>query len=110
MLPLDIWNIIFGLISFESKIQLISTCRFLRENLVIIDLYTIDDKYRRRLTTKILRMPIFRHVAELDAAKKNNRCIIYDKFEKTKCYQIRTCPKWYSGTKFNIFKLLPYQN
>ena len=70
-IPLDIWRIIFDILDFKSKIKLISTCKFLRQNLYIVDLYNIEKKYLEKLTTRILKYYIFRNVVSLDASDNN---------------------------------------
>ena len=70
-LPLDIWKLIFNLLNFKSKIRLVSTCRYFRNNLYIIDLYNIEKKYLDKLTTTILKYYIFQNVLSLKA--NNNK-------------------------------------
>ena len=65
-LPLDILKIIFEFLDFKSKIKLISTCTYMRQNLHIIDLYNIDKNFLFKLTKKILRYPIFKNVLLLN--------------------------------------------
>ena len=64
--PLDIWRIIFNLLDFKSKIKLISTCKFLRQNLYIVDLYNIEKKYLEKLTTRILKYYYFQYLIQLN--------------------------------------------
>ena len=66
-LPLDIWKLIFNLLDFESKIRLISACRYFRNILYITDLYNIEKKYLDKLTTKILKYYIFQNASLLKA-------------------------------------------
>ena len=72
-IPLDIWNIIFDLLDFKSKMNLISTCKYLRQNLHIIDLCNIDRKYLYKLTTNILRYKIFKNVSYIDLSLAHNK-------------------------------------
>ena len=65
-LPLYILKIIFDLLDFKTKINLISTCNYLRQNLYISNLYNIDRKYLCELTTPILKYSIFKNVISLD--------------------------------------------
>ena len=51
MFILDIWKIIFYLLDFKSKINIISTCKYLRQHLYIVDLYNIDEIFLQKLTT-----------------------------------------------------------
>ena len=69
---LDIWKIIFNFLDFKSKIRLISTCRYSRQNLYITDLYNINKKYLYKLNTPILQYYIFRNVIWLNASFNNN--------------------------------------
>ena len=61
-LPLDILKIIFEFLDFKSKIKLISTCTYMRQNLHIIDLYDIEIEYSEKLITKIFKYNIFKNV------------------------------------------------
>ena len=70
-LPLDILKIIFDLLDFKSKIKLISTCTYMRQNLYIIDLYDIGIEYSKKLTTKILKYNIFKNVVSLNVSYNN---------------------------------------
>jgi hypothetical protein len=69
---LDIWKIIFELLDFKSKLNLISTCKYLRHQLHITDLYYIDKKYLYKLTTEILQYSIFDYVLWLDTYNNYN--------------------------------------
>ena len=70
-LPLDILKIIFDLLDFKTKINLISICNYLRQNLYITDLYNIDRKYLCELTIPILKYRIFKNVISLDISYNN---------------------------------------
>ena len=65
-LPLDIWKIIFNFLSFKSKIRLISTCKYFRQNLHVVDLYYIKKKYLHKLSTSVLKYSIFKNVLWLN--------------------------------------------
>ena len=69
-IPLDIWRIIFDILDFKSKIKLISTCKYLRQNLYIVDLWNIEEKYLEKLTTIILKYYIWGDNVEYKAFKK----------------------------------------
>src|SRR5436309_652283 len=62
---LDNWNIIFDYCDFLSKIRLRQVCKFLYNNLQIIDFYHIDDKYLDKLTDDILKN--YNHIKYLNA-------------------------------------------
>ena len=51
---------------------MISTCSYFRNNLLITDLYSISQKYLQKLTTDVLKYPIFSHVTKLNAGFNKN--------------------------------------
>jgi len=67
MLILDVWKIIFELLDFKSKINFISTCHYFRDNLIITDLYNIEQKYLELLSDEVLHYKIFSKVKTLNA-------------------------------------------
>ena len=84
-LPLDIWKLVFDLLDFESKIKLILTCRYFRNNLYIVDLYNIEDKYLDKLTTTILKYYLFQNVSSLKANNNKIKDISFMKNLKKLC-------------------------
>jgi len=54
--------------AIESQLSLISTCTQYRNNLHIIDLFNINEKYLQKLTQEILQYLIFENVVYLNAS------------------------------------------
>ena len=73
ILPLDIFKIIFNNLDFKNQINMISSCNYFKNHLLIIDLYNIERKYLDNLTTEILKYSIFFHVIKL-VEKKLKHC------------------------------------
>ena len=66
----DTLKIIFNFCDFMSQLSLASTCTYYRNNLHIIDLFNIDNKYLQKLTHVISQFAIFEKVIYLNA--RNN--------------------------------------
>ena len=72
---MDIFNIsiyglqkIFNFCDFKSQLYLSSCCKFLNNNLLIADLYNINDNIRSLLNDKILKQTKYKHVTKLYAS------------------------------------------
>src|SRR6202012_3928246 len=72
---MDIFNIsrydlqnIFNLCDFKSQLYLSSTCKLFNNNLLIVDLYYINDSVKSLLNDKILKQSKYKHVTKLYAA------------------------------------------
>ena len=78
---MDVLKIIFNYLEFKSQIAMISVCTYYRSNLTITNLYDIDEKYLKMLTTGILSYPIFKYVTDLNAS--NNKKITNVSFMKS---------------------------
>src|SRR6201996_8498168 len=71
---MDLFNIsiydlqkIFNFCDFKSQLYLSSSCKFLNNNLLIADLYNINENIRSLLNDKILKQTKYKHVTKLYA-------------------------------------------
>ena len=65
---IDIYkNYVFDYLDLLSQIRLLATCWTLRNGLDIIDMYNIDDKYKKLITKSIINRYI--NLTKLDASK-----------------------------------------
>src|ERR1700753_1146409 len=71
---MDILNIsiydlqkIFNFCDFKSQLYLSSCCKLFNNNLLITDLYNINDNVRSSLSDKILKQSKYKHLTELYA-------------------------------------------
>src|SRR6201992_2811840 len=72
---MDLFNIsiydlqnIFIFCDFKSQLYLSSCCKFFNNNLLIVDLYNINENIRSLLNDKILKQSKYKHVTELNAS------------------------------------------
>src|SRR6201992_4521516 len=72
---MDLFNIsiydlqnIFIFCDFKSQLNLSSSCKFFNNNLLIVDLYNINDNIRSLLNDKILKQTKYKHITKLDAS------------------------------------------
>ena len=77
---MDIFNIsiydlqnIFNFCDFKSQLYLSSSCKFLNNNLLIADLYNINENIRSLLNDKILKQSKYKYITKLYAS--NNKKI-----------------------------------
>src|SRR6202012_3029865 len=75
MIIMDIFNIsiydlqnIFNFCNFKSQLYLSSSCKFFNSNLLITDLYNINNNVRLLLNDKILKQSKYKYVTKLDAS------------------------------------------
>src|ERR1700753_180104 len=68
----DLQNI-FNFCDFKSQLYLSSCCKLFNNNLLIVDLYNINDNIRSLLNDKILKQSKYKHVTKLNAS--NNKKI-----------------------------------
>ena len=68
MLSNDILIVIFNLLDLKSQINMISTTHYLKNNILVTDLYHQDNIILKKLTTKILKQKIFMGVTKLNAS------------------------------------------
>ena len=72
MMIIDVYkNYVFDYLDLLSQIRLLATCRTLRNELYITDMYNIDSKYKSLLTQTII--DIYINLEKLDALE--NRLI-----------------------------------
>src|ERR1700744_4032630 len=71
---MDIFNIsiydlqnIFNFCDFKSQLYLSSCCKLFNNNLLIVDLYNINDNIRLLLNDKILKQSKYKHLTKLNA-------------------------------------------
>jgi hypothetical protein len=64
---IDIYRLIFNNSDLRTQIYLVSTNKYLRKNLKIVNLYDVDMEFRDLLTEKILKNKIFKNVTSFDA-------------------------------------------
>src|ERR1700761_5869035 len=71
---MDLFNIsiydlqkIFNFCDFKSQLYLSSCCKFFNNNLLITDLYNINNNVRSSLSDKILKQSKYKHLTELYA-------------------------------------------
>ena len=71
---MDLFNIsiydlqkIFNFCDFKSQLYLSSSCKFLNNNLLIADLYNINNNVRSLLNDKILKQSKYKYVTKLNA-------------------------------------------
>ena len=69
---MDLFNIsiydlqnIFNFCDFKSQLYLSSSCKRINNNLLIIDLYNINDNVRSLLSDKILKQSKYKHIIKL---------------------------------------------
>src|ERR1700753_4340603 len=72
---MDLFNIsiydlqnIFIFCDFKSQLNLSSSCKFFNNNLLIVDLYNINDNIRSLLNDKILKQSKYKHITKLNAS------------------------------------------
>src|SRR6201992_848502 len=72
---MDILNIsiydlqkIFNFCDFKSQLYLSSSCKLFNNNLLIVDLYNINENIRSLLNDKILKQSKYKHVTKLNAS------------------------------------------
>src|ERR1700759_4541239 len=58
---------IFNFCDFKSQLYLSSCCKFINNNLLIVDLYNINYNVRSLLNDKILKQSKYKHVTKLYA-------------------------------------------
>src|ERR1700761_131814 len=63
----DLQNI-FNFCDFKSQLYLSSTCKFFNNNLLIVDLYNINENIRSLLNDKILKQSKYKHITKLNAS------------------------------------------
>src|ERR1700753_1202030 len=76
---MDILNIsiydlqkIFNFCDFKSQLYLSSCCKLFNNNLLITDLYNINDNVRSLLNDIILKQSKYKHIIKLNAANNKN--------------------------------------
>ena len=73
IIKMDQYNILFEIfhkLDFKSQLALIFTCSTTKNNLFIIDLYHIEEKYLELLDDNFLKHDIFQQTRKLKANKK----------------------------------------
>src|SRR6201992_4358320 len=72
---MDIFNIsiydlqkILNYCDFKSQLYLSSCCKLFNNNLLIVDLYYIDENIRSLLNDKILKQSKYKHITKLNAS------------------------------------------
>src|ERR1700753_2758019 len=70
LLNISIYDLqkIFNFSDFKSQLNLSSCCKFLNNNLLIVDLYNINENIRSLLNDKILKQTKYKHVTKLYAS------------------------------------------
>src|ERR1700761_7098186 len=63
----DLQNI-FNFCDFKSQLYLSSSCKFFNNNLLIANLYNIDDNIISSLNDKILKQSKYKHITKLNAS------------------------------------------
>src|ERR1700753_1849975 len=63
----DLQNI-FNFCNFKSQLYLSSSCKFFNSNLLITDLYNINNNVKLLLNDKILKQSKYKYVTKLDAS------------------------------------------
>ena len=72
---MDLFNIsiydlqkIFKFCDFKSQLYLSSSCKLFNNNLLITDLYNINNNIRSSLNDEILKQSKYKHVTKLNAS------------------------------------------
>src|ERR1700744_2527608 len=72
---MDLFNIsiydlqnIFNFCDFKSQLYLSSSCKLFNNNLLIVDLYNINENIRSLLNDKILKQSKYKYVTKLNAS------------------------------------------
>src|ERR1700753_3432512 len=61
------WQNIFYFCDFKSQLYLSSSCKFFNSNLLITDLFNINQNIRLSLNDKILKQSKYKHIVKLNA-------------------------------------------
>src|ERR1700761_2837992 len=67
------WQTIFYFCNFKSQLYLSSCCKLFNNNLLIVDLYNINENIRSLLNDKILKQSKYKYITKLNAS--NNKKI-----------------------------------
>src|ERR1700761_9025583 len=70
LLNISIYDLqkIFNFCDFKSQLYISSSCKHFNNNLLIVDLYNINENIRSLLNDKILKQSKYKHVTKLNAS------------------------------------------